>query len=100
MNSAAFERERDRLVAEIAENLGKCVTAVNQLNRNIENVTSVDDGFSSVYDTWSRFQQALANGSYADAEQPAPPQLLARENDETIRLPPGIAPGRGETLQL
>ncbi|GAA6017184.1 hypothetical protein JCM8202_005937 [Rhodotorula sphaerocarpa] len=93
--SAAFERERDRLVAEIAENLGKCVTAVNQLNRNIENVTSVDNGFSSVYDTWSSFQQALASGSYADQ---APPRLLARDNDGTVRLPPGIAPGRGETV--
>lgn len=49
------------------QNLGKCVTAVNQLNRNIEDVTSVDGGFSAVYSTWSRFQRALETGSYADS---------------------------------
>ncbi|GAA5966514.1 hypothetical protein JCM8115_002701 [Rhodotorula mucilaginosa] len=96
-DSTAFERERDKLVAEIAENLGKCVTAVNQLNRNIEDVTSVDGGFSAVYSTWSRFQRALETGSYADSDQP-PVEILARDNDETVRLPVGIAPGRGETV--
>ncbi|GAA5988053.1 hypothetical protein JCM10908_002045 [Rhodotorula pacifica] len=97
LDTTAFERERDKLVAEIAENLGKCVTAVNALNRNIENVTSVDGGFSAVYSTWSKFQQALETGSFADRDQP-PPEILARENDETVRLLVGIAPGRGETV--
>ena len=93
-DAAPFERERDKLVAEIAEvsssplgtcvlkltspppwasqNLGKCVTAVNQLNRNIEDVTSVDGGFSAVYSTWSRFQRALETGSYADSVRLSP----------------------------
>lgn len=99
--TAAFERERDKLVAEIAEvqalrpahpphspswltstlapppqNLAKCVTAVNQLNRNIEDVTSVDGGFSAVYTTWSRFQRALETGSFADSVRPPSPVPL------------------------
>ncbi|BGO92176.1 hypothetical protein NBRC10512_000907 [Rhodotorula toruloides] len=92
-----FERERDRLVAEIAENLGKCVTAVNQLNRNIENVTQVGGGFDAVHHLWTSFQQVMANGSYAEAEQ-RPEPILGRSNDETIKLPAGLAPGGGESL--
>ncbi|BGP00243.1 hypothetical protein RTG_01951 [Rhodotorula toruloides ATCC 204091] len=92
-----FERERDRLIAEIAENLGKCVTAVNQLNRNIENVTQVGGGFDAVHHLWASFQQVMANGSYAEAEQ-RPEPILGRSNDETIKLPAGLAPGGGESL--
>lgn len=103
-DAAPFERERDKLVAEIAEvsssppgicvlkltspplppppwasqNLGKCVTAVNQLNRNIEDVTSVDGGFSAVYSTWSRFQRALETGSYADSVRLSPSFFFPR----------------------
>ncbi|GAA6005672.1 DASH complex subunit DAD1 [Rhodotorula paludigena] len=95
-----FERERDRLVAEIAENLGKCVTSVNQLNRHIENVTQVGGGFDAVHSLWSQFEGVMASsGSYADAEQ-QPDPILARQGDETARLPAGLAPGGGETLLM
>ncbi|CEQ41984.1 hypothetical protein JCM21900_004844 [Sporobolomyces salmonicolor] len=92
-----FERERDRLVSEIAENLGKCVTAVNQLNRNIENVAQVGGGFDAVHALWAQFQQVMASGTSVE-QQPDP--ILHRSNDETARLPAGLAPGGGETLLM
>lgn len=81
-----FERERDRLIAEIAEvsrssadrdalqptrrvrlltpvarlqNLAKCCSSVNQLNRNIENVIEVGKGFDSVHDLWQQFETVM-----------------------------------------
>ncbi|GAA5836639.1 hypothetical protein JCM11251_002684 [Rhodosporidiobolus azoricus] len=92
-----FERERDRLEAEIAESLSKSVNAVNQLNRNIENVLHVSGGLEAVHNLWSQFQDVMQSGSYADAEEPPEP-ILAR-NDDTIRLPAGLTPGGGETVQ-
>lgn len=80
-----FERERDRLVAEIAEvrrtprlpdpllahpsppypaqNLAKCVTSVNQLNRNIEAVTTVGAGFEPVQHLWQQFERVMGTSS-------------------------------------
>ncbi|GAA6002890.1 hypothetical protein JCM10207_001884 [Rhodosporidiobolus poonsookiae] len=94
-DKSEFERERDRLVAEIAENLGKCLTATNQLNRNIENVVQVGTGFDAVHSLWTQFQ-SVVEGSYATAEEPPNP-ILGR-NDETLRLPAGLAPGGGEDV--
>ena len=77
-----FERERDRLISEIAEastpgrvsqdlqpdhssqqNLAKCVTSVNQLNRNIENVTTVGAGFEPVHHLWKQFENVMGTSS-------------------------------------
>jgi hypothetical protein len=54
----------------LPQNLGKCVSAVNQLNRNIENVTQVGDGIEPVHNLWSQFQDVMQSGSYADAVRP------------------------------
>ncbi|TNY19433.1 DASH complex subunit Dad1-domain-containing protein [Rhodotorula diobovata] len=95
-----FDRERDRLIAEIADNLTKCLNSVNQLNRNIENVTAVGN-FESVHDLWSQFQDVVARGSYDEAvQQPDPILQSSRAHDEAPRLPPpGGAPGGGEMVQ-
>ncbi|ORY89773.1 DASH complex subunit Dad1-domain-containing protein [Leucosporidium creatinivorum] len=96
-----FERERDRLIAEIAENLAKCCSSVNQLNRNIENVIEVGKGFDSVHDLWKQFETVMAGST--DSEAPRDP-ILQRElpegTDETAILPPGIAPGGGSLPML
>ncbi|BGP40862.1 hypothetical protein JCM10450v2_004866 [Rhodotorula kratochvilovae] len=94
-----FERERDKLIAEVADNLTKCLNSVNQLNRNIENVTAVGN-FESVHDLWSQFQDVVARGSYDEAvQQPDPILKSSRAHDDTVRLPPGVAPGGGEIVQ-
>ncbi|GAA6032555.1 hypothetical protein JCM8097_004813 [Rhodosporidiobolus ruineniae] len=95
VDKSDFERERDRLVADIADSLGKTITAVNQLNRNIENVTAAGSGVDAVHDLWSQFQDVMQSGSYADAEE-QPNPILPR-HDDTVRLPAGLAPGGGET---
>ena len=77
-----FERERDRLIGEISEasgpcrvsigiqtdqgtpqNLAKCVTSVNQLNRNIESVTIVGAGFEPVHHLWKQFETVMGASS-------------------------------------
>ncbi|GAA6051469.1 hypothetical protein JCM3770_004547 [Rhodotorula araucariae] len=94
-----FDRERDRLIAEIADNLTKCLNSVNQLNRNIENVTAVGN-FESVHDLWSQFQDVVARGSFDDAvQQPDPILKASRAQDETVRVTPGIVSGGGEVAQ-
>ncbi|GAA5977906.1 hypothetical protein JCM11641_004325 [Rhodosporidiobolus odoratus] len=89
-----FGRERQRLIGEVAENLAKCITSLNQLNRNIEDTAAVGKGFDAVHSLWTQFADVMQSGSTADAdEQPNP--ILPR-NDETIRLPAGLAPGGGQ----
>ncbi|BGP16970.1 hypothetical protein JCM10213_007416 [Rhodosporidiobolus nylandii] len=93
-----FERERDRLIGEVADSLGKALNALNTLNRNIESTANVGEGFRSVHGLWSQFADVMQSGSYTDAEeQPTP--ILPR-NDETIRLPAGLAPGGGDDAAL
>ncbi|GAA5890590.1 hypothetical protein JCM8208_004925 [Rhodotorula glutinis] len=92
-DKSSFERERDRLIAEIADNLGKCLNNINTLNRNIENVTAVGN-FESVHDLWSQFQDVVARGSYDDAvRQPDPILKGSRAHDDA-----GLSPVRGEEL--
>ncbi|GAA6061326.1 hypothetical protein JCM10212_003216 [Sporobolomyces blumeae] len=121
-----FERERDRLVAEIAESLAKCVTATNQLNRNIENVTNVGAGFESVSNLWTQFGHVMGgtgvgsgnagsgsasghgatttgggrredgNEGYGSTDEPLPPRYLDRSQDLATSLPRGVAPGGGD----
>ncbi|GAA5934805.1 Dad1p [Sporobolomyces koalae] len=88
-----FERERDRLVAEIAESLGKCVTSVNQLNRNIETVNSVGQGFDSVSNLWNQFSQVMYQ---SNEEAIKPERILERQDAE--RLPAGVVPGGGDPI--
>ncbi len=86
-----FTRERDILIAEVAEvccsplalltrltllrppaltpspapaqALGRCVTNLNLLNRNIENVAVVGQGFEPVHTLWKQFEAVMANAS-------------------------------------
>lgn len=52
MASSTFLRERERLVAEIAEGLGRLGSNLNALNRNIEAVGQVGEQFAPVADLW------------------------------------------------
>ncbi|KAK4054679.1 hypothetical protein OIO90_003491 [Microbotryomycetes sp. JL221] len=97
-----FERERDKLIAEIAENLAKCCSNVNQLNRNMDNVVEVGRGFDAVDDLWMQFQTVMANG--VGPQDSARDQILPRElpqgTDETAMLPKYLAPGGGDVVAL
>ncbi|SCV69837.1 BQ2448_1231 [Microbotryum intermedium] len=102
--SPHFERERSRLVAEIAE-ATKCVTSVNALNRNIENVISVGSGFEPVHALWTQFQTVMLNGSVANAETTREERPILAPHfpsgvDQQAILPHGLAPGQGETALL
>ncbi|KAM0751624.1 hypothetical protein T439DRAFT_324813 [Meredithblackwellia eburnea MCA 4105] len=97
-----FKRDRDHLIAEIAENFAKCITSVNQLNRNIESVTIVGAGFEPVNNLWKQFENVMGEAKAGPKEQDnqihfEPP--LPEGTDETAVLPAGIAPGGGEILQ-
>ncbi|GAA5828932.1 hypothetical protein JCM3766R1_003870 [Sporobolomyces carnicolor] len=92
-----FERERDRLVAEIAESLGKCVSSVNQLNRNIESVNSVGQGFDSVANLWSKFSQVMYQPQDSREEAAVPERILERDQDQA-KLPVGVVPGGGDPI--
>ncbi|KAI5479388.1 DASH complex, subunit Dad1 [Pseudohyphozyma bogoriensis] len=97
---ADFESERARLVAEIAENLARCVTNVNQLNRNIENVSTVGAGFAPVHNLWKQFEAVMA--SMPLPEQPQEPFLKSKlppETDETAVVGAGVAPGGGAAVE-
>ncbi|GAA5964988.1 hypothetical protein JCM3765_004818 [Sporobolomyces pararoseus] len=91
-----FERERDRLVAEIAESLGKCVSSVNQLNRNIESVNTVGQGFDSVSNLWNQFSQVIYQPAGSHEEAVVPERILERDQDQ--KLPPGVVPGGGDPI--
>ncbi|GAA5848301.1 hypothetical protein JCM9279_001003 [Rhodotorula babjevae] len=94
-DKSSFERERDRLIAEIADNLGKCLNGINTLNRNIENVTAVGN-FESVHDLWAQFQDVVARGSYDEAvRQPDPILKSSRAPDDAH-----LSPERGEELPV
>ncbi|GAA6012915.1 hypothetical protein JCM11491_006224 [Sporobolomyces phaffii] len=93
-----FERERDRLVAEIAESLGKCVSSVNQLNRNIESVNSVGQGFDSVSNLWNQFSQVMHQPAGSHEETAVPERYLEREHDAQSKVPAGVVPGGGDPV--
>ncbi|KAL8291801.1 hypothetical protein RQP46_002059 [Phenoliferia psychrophenolica] len=94
-----FERERDRLISEIAE-ASPPLIAVNQLNRNIENVTTVGASFEPVHALWKQFENVMGTTS-VQAEQDVHLQApLPQGTDETAVLPAGIAPGGGEAIAL
>ncbi|GAA5905815.1 Dad1p [Sporobolomyces salmoneus] len=92
-----FERERDRLVAEIAESLAKAVTSVNQLNRNIESVNSVGQQFDSVSNLWTKFSQVMYQPVGSQEETIAPERILERDQDQQ-KLPAGVVPGGGDPI--
>ncbi|SGY13756.1 BQ5605_C010g05964 [Microbotryum silenes-dioicae] len=103
-SSPHFERERSRLIAEIAE-ATKCVTSANALNRNIENVASVSSGFEPVHALWNQFQTVMLNGSVGNHETTrTEPPILAPHFPSGVDghaiLPHGLAPGQGETALL
>ncbi|GAA5830406.1 hypothetical protein JCM5353_002433 [Sporobolomyces roseus] len=93
---SSFDLERSRLISEIAENLGKCVTSVNQLNRNIESVNSVGSGFDQVSGLWNQFSQVMQPSSSQKEEgfNEMPERVL--EGHE--RLPSGVVPGGGDPI--
>ncbi|KAK4054193.1 hypothetical protein OIV83_001219 [Microbotryomycetes sp. JL201] len=95
-----FERERDRLVAEIAENLAKCCSSVNQLNRNMDNVVEVGRGFDAVHDLWKQFETVMANGVGPEdaARDGILPRDLPEGTDEAAVLPKFLAPGGGDNV--
>ncbi|WFD33341.1 Dolichyl-diphosphooligosaccharide-protein glycosyltransferase subunit dad1 [Malassezia cuniculi] len=55
-----FERERDRLVTEIAENIESLIGSTNAANRKLEEHIAVGRGFESIAELWGRFSELMA----------------------------------------
>lgn len=60
-DDAAYSAERDRLVNDIVEALGDTVTQLKALNRNMEALNQVGEGFDSM-DVWARFHERIRGG--------------------------------------
>lgn len=76
-DEAAFEAERDHLVAGIVEGLGDAVTHLRALNRNLEGLNQVAAGFEGVSDVWTRFHQTVKDEAAAAAAAPPAPSASA-----------------------
>ncbi|KAG8925006.1 hypothetical protein FRC03_006199 [Tulasnella sp. 419] len=54
-----FERERDRLVSQIASGFEELLSQNNVLNRQLEQVYGVGRDFTTVAALWGRFQDLM-----------------------------------------
>lgn len=57
-----------------AQNLARCVSNVNQLNRNIENVALVGTGFHQVNMLWKQFENTMSETAPSIVGHPCCPE--------------------------
>ncbi|CEH14948.1 DASH complex subunit Dad1 [Ceraceosorus bombacis] len=114
-----FEKERERLVVEIAEGIGTIIDHSNALNRKLEESISVGKEFEPIAGLWGRFTEVMRaagipdlsgastggagsgvgedggadnqDGTAGNAQQDG----LSRSQGADTALPPGVAPGGG-----
>ncbi|KAK2023920.1 DASH complex, subunit Dad1, partial [Colletotrichum zoysiae] len=55
-----FKQRRAELIAEIAASLDQVNANINALNRSIETVITVGEGFANVEGLWSNFVDVMA----------------------------------------
>ncbi|KAK1962468.1 hypothetical protein LY78DRAFT_539229, partial [Colletotrichum sublineola] len=55
-----FEKRRAELIAEIAASLNQVNANINALNRSLETVITVGEGFVDVEGLWSNFEDVMA----------------------------------------
>ncbi|WFD02973.1 Dolichyl-diphosphooligosaccharide-protein glycosyltransferase subunit dad1 [Malassezia obtusa] len=63
-----FERERERLVAEIAGSLETLIGNANATNRKLEEQISVGKGFESIAELWGRFSTLMTQAGVPNPE--------------------------------
>ncbi|KAK1951942.1 DASH complex, subunit Dad1, partial [Colletotrichum sublineola] len=55
-----FEQRRAELMAEIAASLNQVNDNINKLNRSLEAVITIGEGFSDAEGLWSNFEDVMA----------------------------------------
>ncbi|KAI5118871.1 hypothetical protein M0805_005313 [Coniferiporia weirii] len=93
---AFFDRERDRLSADIASGFEHLLTASNLLNRKLEEVLGMTKEYDSIAALWTRFHALMRAQGGADASGSGPgPGPGARTGTGTGL---GVGTGRGSVL--
>ncbi|WFD17863.1 Dolichyl-diphosphooligosaccharide-protein glycosyltransferase subunit dad1 [Malassezia caprae] len=55
-----FERERDKLIADITSDLETIIASSNAVNRKMEEQISVGKGFDSISELWGQLSELMA----------------------------------------
>lgn len=111
-----FEEEKLKWLAEIFESGGRFFTNINALNRSIESANLVGTQFETVHDLWSKYEQAVSKSAAPSGDLPSgqPPfdssdlaptglsgsthtKAASSDDQSSDELPPGVAPGGGQT---
>ncbi|WFD29138.1 tRNA (guanine(10)-N(2))-methyltransferase [Malassezia sp. CBS 17886] len=66
-----FERERERLVSEIAASVETLIGTNNAVNRKLEEHIAVGKGFESISELWGRFSELMADAGVPPLSAPA-----------------------------
>ncbi|CAD6576750.1 MAG: hypothetical protein CYPHOPRED_006083 [Cyphobasidiales sp. Tagirdzhanova-0007] len=92
-----FELEREKLIGNVSENLGKLISSVNVLNRNIEANVAVGSQFDGVSRLWREFERVLAHSSDDQLPTTLPPVESCAPGRDTADGEEsfGLAPGAG-----
>ncbi|KAI0632184.1 hypothetical protein C8Q77DRAFT_1158849 [Trametes polyzona] len=77
-----FEKERDRLTAEISSGFEELLSSSNDLNRKLEDVLSMNREYETIAALWQSFHE-LMRGHHDE------------EGDETAEAEPHGLPGTG-----
>ncbi|UZJ57527.1 hypothetical protein CBS101457_006847 [Exobasidium rhododendri] len=116
-SSSFFIKERDRLIAEIADGVEQMLGNTNTINRKLEESIAVGQEFEPISSLWGRFVDMLSSSGISpqaamDAtqsqgvgdemtQQPSRAEGNALgastdSDDMEDTLPPGVAPGGGQ----
>lgn len=68
-----FERERDRLVLDITNQIETIITSTNAVNRKLEEHASVGKGFESISALWGQFSELAKTDTQPVTNDPAEP---------------------------
>lgn len=70
-----FERERERLVLDITNQIETIITSTNAVNRKLEEHASVGKGFESISALWGQFSELAKADAQPDTNEPTEPDV-------------------------
>ena len=68
-----FERERERLVLDITNQIETIITSTNAVNRKLEEHASVGKGFESISALWGQFSELAKMDTQPDMNESTEP---------------------------
>ncbi|KAJ1674479.1 replication factor C subunit 4 [Spiromyces aspiralis] len=66
-----FEKERERLVTDIIQNLNSALKEIDQLNKNFESAIAMGDQFDRIAELWREFGTIIAPPDLCQNDDPA-----------------------------